>query len=190
MKKINLLMIALVGALTLTLTSCDECKDVTCENGGTCSEGTCECADDFFGDACEVECVNGTYADGTCGCDAGYEGEACTVLSRADMIGSYTGNDACSSTGASSDYSSTIAASGASDDGVLVTGLWAGFFINTITGTVDGDVITIADQEPDSDGYRIEGTGTYADGGIAWDFDVTETATSNVDQCTMSATKQ
>ena len=183
-------MIALVGALTLTLTSCDECKDVTCENGGTCSEGTCECADDFYGDACEVECVNGTYADGTCGCDAGYEGEACTVLSREDMIGSYTGSDACSASGASSDYTSTVAASSSSEDGVLLTGLWAGFFINTITGTVDGDVITIANQEPDSDGYTIEGTGTYADGGIAWDFTVTDTETNNVDQCTMSATKQ
>ncbi len=183
-------MIALVGALTLTLTSCDECRDVTCENGGTCAEGICECADDFFGDACEAECVNGTYADGTCGCDAGYEGEACTVLSRADMIGSYTGNDACSSTGASSDYNSIVTASSASDEGVLISGLWAKFFINTISGTVDGNVITIANQEPDGDGFTIEGTGTYTDGGIAWNFTITEIASSDIDQCTMSAVKQ
>ncbi|GAB5539722.1 MAG: hypothetical protein Salg2KO_18250 [Salibacteraceae bacterium] len=190
MKKINLLMVALIGAMTLTLTSCDECKDVTCDNGGVCEEGVCQCTDNFFGDACEVECVNGSYADGTCTCDAGYEGEACTVLSREDMIGTYSGNDACSSTGASDSYNSSVAASSASDEGVLITGLWDGFFINNITGTVDGDVITMPNQEPDSDGYTIEGTGTYSDGTISWSFTVTETTTNTVDQCTMTATKQ
>tara|TARA_B110000046_G_scaffold130501_1_gene137047 strand:- start:134 stop:394 length:261 start_codon:yes stop_codon:yes gene_type:complete len=44
-------MVALAGAWILT--SCGKCKDVTCENGGTCSQGICECVDDFYGDACE-----------------------------------------------------------------------------------------------------------------------------------------
>ncbi len=190
MKKINILFVALIGAMTMTFTSCDECADVTCLNGGTCEEGVCQCADYFFGDACEVECVNGTYGSGSCLCDAGYEGDGCTVLSREDMIGSYTGMDACSSSGASTAYTSTVAESSASNDGVLMTGLWDGFFINSITGTVDGDVISIPNQEPDSDGFTIEGTGTYSDGSIAWSFIVTETASSSVDQCAMNAAKQ
>jgi len=190
MKKINLLMVALIGAMTITLTSCDECKDVTCDNGGTCAEGVCECPADYYGDACETKCVNGTYSDGACGCDAGYEGDGCETESRAVMIGTYLGSDACSSTGATSSYTSTVAAASASADGVLITGLWDRFFINNITGTVDGDKITIATQEPDSDGYTISGTGTYADGVISWSYTVTETTSSTVDQCTMNATKQ
>ncbi len=190
MKKINLLFVALIGAMTMTLTSCDECADITCENGGTCEEGVCQCTDNFFGDACEVECVNGTYASGSCLCDAGYEGDACTVLSREDMIGSYIGSDACSNTGATDAYNSSVAESSSFDDGVLINGLWDTFFENNITGTVDGDVITIPNQDPDSDGYTIEGSGTYTDGTIAWSFTVTETESGLVDQCTMTATKQ
>lgn len=193
MKKINLLLIALVSTMAITtMNSCtDPCKDVTCENGGTCNdEGLCECADNYFGESCETNCVNGTYESGTCGCDAGYEGDACDVESREKMIGTYSGSDACSTTGATASYTSTVASSSASADGILVTGLWDGFFINTISATVNGDAITIPNQEPDSDGYTIEGSGTYTDGSISWSFTVTEVATSGVDQCTMTGVKQ
>ena len=195
MKKINLLLIALFSTMALTtMNSCsDPCKDVTCENAGTCNdEGLCECADTYFGESCETNCVNGTYDAGTCGCDACYEGDACDVESRADMIGTYSGSDACSTTGATAAYNSTVAASSASAsaDGILVTGLWDGFFINTITATVAGVNITIPNQEPDSDGYTIQGSGIYTDGTIAWTFTVTEVFTNGVDQCTMSAVKQ
>ena len=85
MKKFNLLFVALIGASALTFTSCtDECKDVVCENGGTCDEetGACDCPANFYGESCETECINGTYASGACTCDAGYEGDACVVVSR------------------------------------------------------------------------------------------------------------
>ena len=29
------------------------CASVTCENGGTCVEGTCECYEGFTGDRCQ-----------------------------------------------------------------------------------------------------------------------------------------
>lgn len=181
-------MVALVGALTLTLTSCDECKDVTCDNGGSCSEGTCECTDNFYGDACEVECVNGTYADGTCGCDAGYEGEACDVESRADMIASYSVADVCSASGADS-YECDITASSASADGILISDFWA-IFVNDVTATVSGDEITIAEQEPDGDGWKVSGSGTYnEDGTIDFDYNIVD-PDGNADQCDATWTKK
>ena len=64
MKKIKaLLYIAIVATtLSVALISCtpDPCKDVVCQNGGTCLEGTCDCADGFVGTFCEGALV-GNY---------------------------------------------------------------------------------------------------------------------------------
>jgi hypothetical protein len=55
----------LVGAPTL-ITSCkkDPCKDVTCENGGTCDDGKCNCPAGYEGEKCEkkLPVVSGTWA--------------------------------------------------------------------------------------------------------------------------------
>lgn len=38
----------------LLVSSCDDpCKDITCENGGICMEGDCECPDGYSGELCE-----------------------------------------------------------------------------------------------------------------------------------------
>lgn len=43
-------------ALSLTLvTSCrDECDSVSCENGGVCVSGDCECPEYYEGERCQV----------------------------------------------------------------------------------------------------------------------------------------
>ena len=165
MKKINLLMIALVGALTLTLTSCDECKDVNCDNGGTCAEGNCECTDTFYGDACEVECVNGTYADGTCGCDAGYEGPACTVESREQFFGTYTSSAsiACDVTGSGtlSDLTTSFATSSVATERMLVD-----LEDLTLSATVDGTNFTIVEESIDT--YTYTGNGSISGNVVSW----------------------
>ncbi len=224
MKKINLLLTALGGALILALGSCgDECDDVTCLNGGTCNEGdcecvvgysgptceiadlcivndvtcendgecvdgTCECATNWFGPTCEIYCEFGTFDGTSCVCDAGYEGDDCNTLSRDKMVGSYTGSDACSLTGPSGAYPSSIETATAGPDAILITGLWDEFFVNKITATVNGNDITIPNQEPDGDGFTIEGSGTYTDGSVSWSFTIT--GSGSVDQCTQTATKQ
>ena len=110
MKKFNLLFVALIGASALTFTSCtDECKDVVCDNGGTCDEetGACDCPANFYGESCETECINGTYSGGACSCDDGYEGDACGVEQREKFLGSYRSTTDC----LSATYASTVGVS-------------------------------------------------------------------------------
>lgn len=49
-----LALIALVTVL-LTFAACqqDPCEEVSCQNGGVCMEGTCDCPEGFTGDQCE-----------------------------------------------------------------------------------------------------------------------------------------
>jgi hypothetical protein len=69
MKNLKSLLMAsflTVGIFSTTLiVSCnqDKCKDVVCNNGGTCNE-----------------------TDGSCNCAVGYEGENCETLSRAKFL--------------------------------------------------------------------------------------------------------
>lgn len=46
------------GAVTYTACNKDECKDVTCQNGGTCSDGKCNCPSGFEGSNCETQSRN------------------------------------------------------------------------------------------------------------------------------------
>jgi hypothetical protein len=69
--------------LTLSISGCDDCKDVTCDNGGTCNDGTCSCLAGFSGTNCEIEdlcttqpidCKNdGVCVDGTCDCKSAFQ---------------------------------------------------------------------------------------------------------------------
>jgi len=49
------LFFGLIAVAALSFTSCkDECKDVTCSNGGSCTEGICECPSGYEGTNCET----------------------------------------------------------------------------------------------------------------------------------------
>src|SRR5688572_7935721 len=87
MNKVYYLILSL--GLMAAVTGCDKCKDVSCSNGGTCEDGTCNCLTGFSGENCETEdkcvsnnvnCLNGgECVDGECDCAAYYHGDDCAV---------------------------------------------------------------------------------------------------------------
>lgn len=63
-------IILLTAIILSTAVSCDECRNVNCQNSVSCNEGTCNC---LFG----------------------YEGEFCETLIREKMLGTYVGTYSC-----------------------------------------------------------------------------------------------
>ena len=57
MKTLRIIGLAMVlfGALTLQSCKKDPCKNVTCQNGGTCQDGNCRCSLPWEGSKCEVD---------------------------------------------------------------------------------------------------------------------------------------
>ncbi len=75
MKKFTYLLAGLMTISMLTLMpSCkkDKCKDVTCQNGGTCNE-----------------------EDGSCICATGYEGANCETAMADKFVGNWKYNETC-----------------------------------------------------------------------------------------------
>lgn len=167
MKKITPLLsgISILG-LALTLLSCNKCKDVECLNGGDCNKD-----------------------DGKCICLTGYEGTDCGTEEREKFIAIYSASASCSISG-SSNYTATISKSTGNVTEVKLSGAW-GIFSNTVKATVDGTDITIPDQEPDNDGYRISGSGSISANQniVSVTYTITDPQ-SATDNCSATWTKQ
>ncbi|RYD58579.1 MAG: hypothetical protein EOP56_03055 [Sphingobacteriales bacterium] len=144
-----LLTLGAFSAVTYTSCSKDECKDVVCNNGGTCNE-----------------------TDGSCACPTGYTGTLCETEVRAKFIKSWSAIDR--KTGSTTDivYASPIVAGTAVTE--VKIGNFSDLFETAVTATVNGNTITIPSQEPDKDGYKISGTGTYneTDKSISWTYNL------------------
>lgn len=68
------------------LTSCNKCKDKSCENGASCDKKSGDCSN---------VCKNGgasSASDGTCTCTEFYEGKTCADEVRANYYGTYSGS--------------------------------------------------------------------------------------------------
>ena len=64
------------------------CFSKPCVNGDCDLQSeTCNCNPNYFGEACDILCVNGVYENGDCICSVGYEGIACEIESRDRFLG-------------------------------------------------------------------------------------------------------
>jgi hypothetical protein len=75
------LAMALFGALTLQSCKKDPCKNVSCQNGGTCQDGNCRCSLPWEGSKCEVDARDkfvGSWR-GTTNCGGGPEEDVFSI---------------------------------------------------------------------------------------------------------------
>ncbi len=144
-------------------TSCnkDECKDVVCQNGGTCADGICTCA-------------------------AGYEGTRCEIASATKFLGNYDVSEQCSISGNVGPYSATISQSSTSAVTILLQNFGDFQATITVSGTVNGNTLTIPQQTVS--GYTVSGSGTYNNGVISIPYTVSGVV--NSESCTATWTKK
>lgn len=154
-----------VGAFTMvTYTACnkDECKDVVCNNGGTC-------------------------ANGSCNCPTGYEGTNCETLSRAKFIGTWSGSDECES----GVYNVTMSVATSSNEINALISNPGGFGNNiTITGVVSStNELTFTNQTAGGNGRIINGKMTISGNALTFTYTVTD-ADGDSDSCEGTYAKQ
>jgi hypothetical protein len=181
---------------TIGMVSCDTdpCKDVDCGNNGICVEGDCVCEDGFGGVDCATDYCEELVCDTTggekvatvggcdCECNEGYEGDDCATLERAKFIGTYNVTEACTS--GNFTYSLTITESSTGISAAII-GNFGDFNVN-VTGTADGNILTIANQTVG--GGTFQGSGQIT--GNILTITYTVTAGTSTDDCTMTCTKQ
>lgn len=130
--------ITLFAFTAVTYTSCkkDKCKDVTCQNGGTCS-------------------------DGNCSCPTGYSGTLCETGSAAKFIGVWYGDD-CAGTAASFEFD----AGGDGVSLVIPSTIGVGACLKNVAihATANGNTVTIPSQHLvdlcGGNGNTLSGSGT------------------------------
>ena len=189
MRTLNFLGLVMAFAGLLFINSCkDPCKDVICENGGVCDEeGVCDCPENFYGDLCETECVNGTFGNGACACDDYYEGDACKIEERVKFYGAYGVDEECDQ---NYTYGSTIKMTSGNVYKIEISYLYRGDWENPIIAEVDGNKITIPSQNPE-DGFTMTGSGTLSADGteLVIDYTLDDSSIGTV-SCTATFTRQ
>ena len=159
--------IALSAFLTLSAfcavlyTSCnkDECKDVTCQNGGTCSGGNCTCV-------------------------VGYEGTRCETKSRDKFVGVYVGTEAC--TVGTDNYSITISANSDAIKLTLTNLYNNGSPIITAICTMTG-ANTFSFNGTQLPAISFNGTGTLSGNSLTVAYTISDAGASNT--CTFTGSK-
>lgn len=113
----SLITLGAFSAVTYTACTKDNCKGVVCNNGGTCSGGTCVCP-------------------------AGYSGSDCSTVA---VFGTWKGSDVCTS-GTYSNITITNSPSSTSATTVLIANLGGFGGTVVITGTLNGSTVTFTNQ--------------------------------------------
>jgi len=143
MKNIKLSFFGAVVMAMFMFTSCDDpCKDVTCLNGGTCLEGTCECP-------------------------TGYEGTDCGTAVNAKFAGTFNMASSMCDTTDNNNYPVALIASETDVTAFTIGGIYENGLANTVNATVNlgsTSTFTIPNQTFTDDdlggGFTIEGSGS------------------------------
>ena len=111
-------------------------------------------------------------------CNSGYEGSDCNTLSKTKFIGIWTVTVPPTTLA----YLDTINnATGAPN--VIISSSFAAYtFAHAINATVSNEIITIPEQEPDSNSNTVQGSGTVnaAGNSINWVYQINGTADTSV----------
>lgn len=148
---------------TMYTTSCSDSCSATCENGGTCNDGTCDCAE-------------------------GYEGESCADESRDKFVGNwaYSGQGSCS---VAQNIASTVTEATGNLLQVNITNLTG--YSEVLVANISGNTISIPEQtvdDIDGDSWTISSnTGTIVDNAFSLEVDYSGFATLD---CTLDFVKQ
>lgn len=136
------LAMALFGALTLQSCKKDPCKNVTCQNGGTCQDGNCRCSLPWEGSKCEVD-------------------------ARDKFVGLWRGTSQCQGGGGPEEEVLSITKSSTTPDLIIIEGVIDGqltssseFRIPSQTVNVDGIGVIISGRG-DLNGNQLRLTLTY-----------------------------
>ena len=145
--------------------SCDKCKDKTCENAASCDKKTADCSN---------VCVNGGTSDastGSCACTEFYNGGTCRNEVRNDLKGDYTGTLSIPGVG---NFGTSIAASNFGTDATaqsfkiaitLAPGSITNIDVNGVLTAKDSVImprtlVPLTIMPGETEGY-VSGTGYY-----------------------------
>ncbi len=96
-------------------------------------------------------------------CDPGYEGTDCKTEVRAKYLGNYNASESKNG-GTAYSYSGSVLTSSSNVQEIYINRIpnGTGFFNTNVKATIDGNAVTIANQNPDGDAYYITGTGAFS----------------------------
>lgn len=128
--------LAVVSTLLIASCATDPCKDITCLNDGTCSDGTCLCTD-------------------------WYEGTDCGAEQRTKFFGTYAGTLVSSLPDGTTDTQTLSFVISASSEGVNYLNLDG--IKSYLTTNNSGDITVPLQEIPDPDGnFFVQGTGSFS----------------------------
>ena len=165
--RINFLLMTIISLSLFGLSSCaDPCKDIECQNGGTCVEGTCNCAE-------------------------GYEGTNCETAMRDKFVSSYSATETCANfPGQTFNSTMVISASNASALKVVITNIYENGW--SVVADISGDNLSFTNVDIAGlpAGFVVKATGTANLVGtvLTMNYTITEGGTS--DNCQLTGTKQ
>ena len=162
MKNIKLSLFGAFFMAAMIFTGCDDpCKDVTCLNGGTCLEGTCECP-------------------------TGYEGDDCGTAVNAKFTGTFNMASSACDTVDNTNYPVALNASDTDPLEFTLGGIYQNGLANTVNcmvSTSNTSNFTIPNQTFTDDtfgaGFTIEGSGSIDGSNLTVTYDIFD-VTNNV----------